>query len=295
MSSLNFLHSLFRTFYNTVVPYAARTMLLALTVGGLMACSSTPKTVNKELTERQYYEDARAALDNNNLLLAADKLKLLETFYPFGKYAEQAQLEQIYINYEMANLDAALIGSERFIQLNPRHPQVDYAYYLRGLITYEMGFGFIERFLSDDVTKRDVAPLEDAFRYFQDLVQRYPDSPYADDAHQRMLFLRNRLAGYELGIAQYYMKRHAFIAAANRALEVVTRFPTSQYVADSLALMIEAYLELSMTDEADKALILLKHNFPNHPQLVQGEFQPSGLTEVDRRGLLSIVTFGLLD
>lgn len=271
------------------------TALLLLSCLLLGACSNTSKAPNKELNEQQLYQQARKALDSNSLLLAADKLRQLETLYPFGQYAEQAKLELIYIDYMTANLQGALIGSERFIQLNPLHPQVDYAHYMRGLITYEMGFGFSESYLSDDVAKRDIAPLEDAFRYFKKLIERFPNSNYADDAHQRMLFLRDRLAGYELGIARYYMKRHAYIAAANRALEVVTQFPSSQYVADGLAIMTEAYRELGMNTEADKSLKLLTFNYPQHPQLQQGEFQASGLTEVDRRSFLSIITFGLID
>lgn len=270
-------------------------LLFVLTCITFAACSNTSTAPNKELTERQLYQQARGALDSNSLLLAADKLRQLETLYPFGQYAEQARLELIYIDYMTANLQGALIGAERFIQLNPLHPQADYAHYMRGVITYEMGFGFIESYLSDDVAKRDIAPLEDAFRYFKGLIQRFPDSVYADDAHQRMLYLRDRIAGYELGIARYYMKRHAYIAAANRALEVVTQFPSSQYVADGLAIMIEAYTKLGMTPEADKALKLLSYNYPQHPQLKDGVFQPSGLTEVDRRSLLSIITFGAFD
>jgi outer membrane protein assembly factor BamD len=260
----------------------------------LSACSSNPDK-DRELTEREYYEQAREALDDGSLVVASDRLQKLESHYPFGRYAEQAQLELIYINYKMSDLDSVLATSERFIRLHPLHEQVDYAYYMRGLATYEMGFAFVERYLSDDIPKRDTQPLEDAFNHFAELLDRYPNSRYVDDSRKRMIFIRERLASYDIGIARYYMKRHAFLAAANRCENILLHHQKTAAVADSLAIMVEAYDELKMTSESEQALALLKQNYPDHPQLKDGKFKSSGLAMVDRRSLLNVITFGLLD
>jgi len=261
----------------------------------LGACSSGPQDKMNEQSEQELYNEAREALDRDSNIVAIDKLKALESRYPFGQFAEQAQLELIYAYFNTSDLESALTAAERFIRLHPLHPQVDYAYYLRGLITYEMGFSMIERRFSDDVAKRDPKPLRDAFRYFSDLLTRFPDSQYVADARARMVFLRERLASHELGVARYYMKRHAFVAAANRGNLIVNQYPRTSSVADALALMIEAYEELDLESEAQQTLALLQKNFPEHPQLQSGKFESSRLADTDRRGLLEILTFGIYD
>lgn len=260
----------------------------------LAACSSQPDKTSEQ-TEREYYQQASEALENNNYLVAVERLRELESRYPFGQYAEQAQLELIYAQYQTGDMDGVLASTERFIRLHPLHSQVDYAYYMRGLATYDLGFAFVERYLSDGQSRRDQQPLQDAFNYFSELLTRFPDSPYNADARARMVYLNDRMASYELGVAQYYMKRHAYIAAANRAQKIVMNFQRTSSVADALALQVEAYQLLELPLESNKALALLELNFPEHPQLKDGEFVSSGLTEVDRRSLLNVVSFGLLD
>lgn len=260
----------------------------------LTACSATPSKPD-ELTEREYYDEAKESLDNKNFMVAADRLNQLESRYPFGRYAEQAQLELIYAYYMMSDLENVLANAERFIRLHPLHPQVDYAYYMRGLATYEMGFAFVERYLDKDTVERDPVPLRDAFNHFSDLLTRFPDSPYTADARARMVFLRERLAEHEMSVARYYMKRHAYMAVANRCENVVLHYQKTTAVADALALQAEAYAALNMNDEAAKAIGLLKLNYPEHPQLASGEFQDSGLAQVDRRSFWNIISFGLLD
>jgi outer membrane protein assembly factor BamD len=258
----------------------------------LSACSTTPDKT--ELTERDSYEQARAALDKESFLLAVEKLQDLESRYPFGRYAEQAELELIYAHYRMSDMEAVLADTERFIRMNPLHEKVDYAYYMRALATYEMGFTLVERRLNSGNSKRDITPLRDAFNYFSDLLTRFPDSPYTADARARMIYLRQRMASHDVEIARYYMKRHAFIAAANRCENVLVHYQRTPAVADALAIMVEAYQELNMTAEADKAMELLAINYPDHPQMKNGEFQSSGLAQVDRHSLLEVMTFGLL-
>lgn len=267
------------------------TLLTALLLAG---CSDNP-TKPQELTEKEYYEQASEALENNNYLVAVERLRELESRYPFGQYAEQAQLELIYAQYQTGDMDAVLASSERFIRLHPLHAQVDYAYYMRGLATYDLGFSFVERYLPHELSRRDQRPLQDAFNYFSELLTRFPDSPYNADARARMVYLNDRMASYELGVAQYYMKRHAYVAAANRAQKIVLNYQKTSSVADALALQVEAYQLLELETESQQALALLTLNFPDHKQLESGEFKRSGLTWVDRRSLLNVITFGLLD
>lgn len=261
----------------------------------LTACSSSEKRP-EELTEQEYYEQAQEAIDDNNFLIASERLKELESRYPFGRYAEQAQLELIYAQHMMSDLEGALASAQRFIRLHPLHPQVDYAFYMRGLATYELGFSFVERYFPSEQARRDPTAIRDAFSYFDELIRRFPDSRYNADAAARMEYIRDRLAQYEIGVARFYMKRHAYLAAAKRAEKVLMNYQQTSAVADALAIQVEAYQLLEQDVEASRLLAILKSTFPEHPQLDKnGKFQPSGLTEEDRRTLIGVISFGLID
>lgn len=269
--------------------------LLILSCLVLAACSSTDKR-SDELTEREFYNEAREAMDDNNFLIASERLQQLESRYPFGQYAEQAQLELIYTQYMMSDLESSLASAERFIRLHPLHKQVDYAYYLRGLAVYELGFSFVERYLPSDQARRDPTPFRDAFNYFDELIRRYPDSQYNVDAQKRMIFLRDRLAQYEMGVGQYYMKRHAYLAAAERAERIMLGYQGTSVVGDALAMQVEAYDLLGQEFESEQALALLKLNYPEHEQLdEEGNFIVSGLTTKERRTLIGVMSFGLIE
>ena len=274
--------------------HSIKSLALLFCVTALIsACSSNP---NRDvLTEQEYYKEAREAIDKDNMLIAEDRLKRLESQYPFGEYAEQAQLELIYVSFKMSDMEGVLAKSERFIRLHPQHPKVDYAYYMRGLATYELGFAFVERYLSDDTEYRNPIPLQDSFAYFSELIRRFPGSEYNADARARMIFLRERLASYQINVAKYYMKRHAYLAAAKRCEEVLMHYQKTNAVEDALAIMTEAYQLLEMDKQAEQALALLTLNYPDHPQLVDGEFVESGLADVDRRSFWNIVSFGIFD
>jgi outer membrane protein assembly factor BamD len=261
----------------------------------LAACSSSDKR-SEDLSEREFYEQAREAMANNNFLIASERLQQLESRYPFGDYAEQAQLELIYTQHMMADMEASLASAERFIRLHPMHKQIDYAYYMRGLSVYELGFSFIERYTPSTQARRDPTPFRDAFNHFNELVRRYPDSQYTKDAQQRMIFLRDRLAQYEIGVGRFYMKRHAYLAAAQRGERVMLGFQGTSAVADALALQVEAYGLLGQKFEATQALALLKLNYPKHEQLDEkGNFIDSGLAKEDRRTLIGVMSFGLIE
>jgi outer membrane protein assembly factor BamD len=261
----------------------------------LAACSSNDKRP-EDLSEREFYEQAREAMADNNFLIASERLQQLESRYPFGDYAEQAQLELIYTQHMMGDMEASLASAERFIRLHPLHKQVDYAYYMRGLSVYELGFSFVERYTPSKQARRDPTPFRDAFNHFDELVRRYPDSQYNDDAQKRMIFLRDRLAQYEIGVGRFYMKRHAYLAAAQRGERVMLGFQGTSAVADALALQIEAYGLLGQEFEATQALALLKLNYPKYKQLDEkGNFIDSGLAKEDRRTLIGVMSFGLIE
>ena len=260
----------------------------------LVACSNNNQKPEDQ-TEKALYDHARDALEDQSYLLALDRYKVLETLHPFGEYAEQAQLEAMYLHYKQSDMESLQAKSERFIRMYPLHPNADYAYYLRGVAAYEMGYSsLVVKYWQDGNANRDITPLHEAFQFFQDLLIRYPDSPYAADARARMVFIRERLASHQVEVARYYMKRHAFVAAANRCETVITRYPRTRANGDALALMVEAYQHLNMPDEARQSLDLLETNYPDHPQLASGSFEPTELHKTDRRTWLEIVTLGFL-
>lgn len=229
------------------------------------ACSSKDK--RDSMTERELYMEAQRYLKNENFDLATKDLQLLESRYPFGPYAEQAQLELIYSQYRSAQNEEAAATAERFIRLHPQHPSVDYAYYMKGLANYTEGTGFLERFLPTDMTQRDPGKALQSFEDFRQLLNRFPDSEYAPDALARMTYLRARLARYEINVANYYFRRKAYLAAANRGRYVVENYPQTEAVPDALAVMVQAYQLLGLDNLANDALKVLRSNFPEHPSL----------------------------
>jgi outer membrane protein assembly factor BamD len=264
--------------------------ILALTA----ACSSKKEVVDENLSEVELYQQAQADLDNNSYNSATEKLKALESRYPFGRYADQAQLELIYANYKNGEPEAAKSAAERFIRLHPQHPNVDYAYYLKGLTSFDQDVGLLARFLPLDQTKRDPGAARDSYNEFAQLTSRYPNSRYSPDAKQRMIYLRNLLAAYEIHVADYYLTRQAYVAAANRGRYVVENFQETPAVGDGLAVMVEAYQRMHLDDLADTSLEVLKTNYPEHPQLVDGKFEPRE-SEADNRSWLSKATLGLIE
>ncbi|WP_137887301.1 outer membrane protein assembly factor BamD [Pseudomonas sp. 2FE] len=263
--------------------------ILALNV----ACSSND-VVDENLSEAELYQQAQADLDNKSYTSAVSKLKALESRYPFGRYAEQAQLELIYAYYKNIEPEAAKSAAERFIRLHPQHANVDYAYYLKGLAAFDQDRGLLARFLPLDMTKRDPGAARDSFNEFAQLTSRYPNSRYAPDAKQRMIYLRNLLAAYEIHVGHYYLTRQAYVAAANRGRYVVENFQETPAVGDGLAIMTEAYQRLALNELAATSLETLKLNYPDHPSLVDGQFVAQE-EEADNRSWLSKATLGLIE
>lgn len=213
--------------------------------------------------ERLYFE-GKDALDASYYSKSTELYQKLQARYPFGKYSRQAQLDLAYSYYKQDETASAIAACDRFIKLYPTHPRVDYAYYLKGLALFNQGKGLVSRFVSSDPSQRDPGAALGSFREFSQLAKRYPDSVYVADATQRMTFLRNILAQHEVNVAQYYMRRSAFVAAANRARYAVENYQKAPAIPDALAVMAKAYKVLGMNDLSNDALRVLESNFPRH-------------------------------
>lgn len=241
--------------------------LLALAVLGLALVTTgcrKDRAFEEELTASELYEEAKKSLDNQSWDRAILTYKQLQTRYPFGRYTEQSMLDLAYAHFKAREPENALSALNRFIRTYPTHPNVDYAYYLKGLVNFEENMGFLERMMPNRVHDRDQSAARDAFNDFNELIRRFPDSRYVADARQRMVFLRNNLAAYEVAVANYYMRRKAYIAAANRARFALENYPGTPQNADALVVMHQAYTELSLPDLADGAMQVLETNYPDN-------------------------------
>ncbi|MGD8207619.1 MAG: outer membrane protein assembly factor BamD [Thiohalocapsa sp.] len=240
----------------------AAIILLVIAATGLSGCGFFGKEFDETegWSADRLYNNAASELDSANYQRAIELYQKLETRYPFGRYAMQGQLDVAYAHYKAEEPEEAIAAADRFIKLYPQNPYVDYAYYLKGIINYNRSVGFIDRFVPTDASQRDPGSALDAFQDFSALVDRFPDSKYAADARQRMLYLRNNLAKNEVHVARYYMKRGAYIAAANRAQYVVERFQRTTAVEEALEIMVEAYRRLGKAELAADAQRVLDLN-----------------------------------
>jgi len=187
--------------------------------------------------------------------------QIIESRYPHGRYATQSQLEIAYAYYKKAEPIPAIAAADRFIKMHPNHPNIDYAYYLKGLAVFNER-GIVEKVTQQQISDRDPKALRDSFLAFKDLVTRYPESKYVKDATLRMTYLVNALAEHELHVARYYMKRQAYLAAANRCEYVLKEFPDSPSQEEALVIMISAYGLMGLEDYKQDALRVLKTNYP---------------------------------
>ena len=273
--------------------------ILILLVGlSLIGCSSNDELpgIDADAGERQIYDDAQGYLRSDNYDLAVRSFQQLEARYPFGKYAEQAQLELIYAHYGAYEHEAAVEAADRFIRLHPQHPNVDYAYYMKGLAAYTANEDVFARFLPTDPTQRDTSQAREAFAEFSQLLARFPDSPYAADAEARMIALRNLLARHEINIANYYLRRGAYLGAINRGRYAVENFQRTPAVADGLAVMAQGYIFLGLDDLAEESIEVLAVNFPEHPAINKnGQFVSEYTLDGVQRSWINQASFGLFD
>ena len=247
------------------------------------------------LTEKDFYERIQTSLNASNWTVAISNLQLLESQFPFGKYAEQGQLELIYAQYKSGDYESSIASADRFIRLHPQHPNVDYAFYVKGLSEISQTGGFFDSFLPTDSSMRDIGEARGAFTTLTELLSRFPESPYAADARKRLVSLRNRLARAEIHVANYYFTRGAYLAAANRGRFAVENFQQSPAVPDGLAVMAQAYYLLEMKELADNSVEVLVANYPEHPSLdSNGQFDFERRLLADQDSWLDKLSFGVL-
>jgi len=209
------------------------------------------------------YAEAKEALDGGQYDLAIKRYETLEARFPYGRYSQQGQLEIAYAYYKQNEQASTVAACERFMKLHPNHPNVDYAYYLKGLAYFNEDLGLIGKVSSQDRTERDPKSARDSFDAFKDLVQRFPESKYAPDALDRMKYLINALASHEVHVARYYLKRGAYVAAANRAQYALKNYPQAPAQEEALLIMVRAYDALGMAQLRDDAERILRKNFPD--------------------------------
>ena len=245
-------------------------LLLGLLVAVLLAgCSLLPDKIDetKGWSAQRLYSEAKDSMNNGNYQTALEYLDKIQARYPFGRYAQQAQLDTIFIQYRDNEPDAAIAAADRFIKTNPRHPYVDYAYYMKGLVNFQRSNTLIDRLAPSDRDKTDTGTARQSYNDFAELVRKFPESKYAEDARQRMQFLHNSLAAYEVNVADYYLKRGAYVAAVNRATYVLETYARTPATARALGIMTEAYVNMGMPQLAADSLRVLERNYPQSPDL----------------------------
>lgn len=245
-----------------------RTLLRLATVAlvlVLSACSLLPELADetKNWSAPKLYSEAKDEMSSGNYDKAIKYYEKLESRYPFGTYAQQAQMEIAYAYYRQGEQAQALAAVERFIKLHPNHSHVDYMYYLRGLINFNDKLSLFHFISRQDPTERDPKAARDAFDSFKELAERFPDSPYTKDGIARMRYLVNAISQYEVHVASYYMRRGAYVAAANRAQMTVKDYPDTPAAEEALFIMMRSYEELGLKELRDDAESILKKNYPN--------------------------------
>jgi outer membrane protein assembly factor BamD len=216
----------------------------------------------KNWTVEEFYKNAKSDLDSGNYAGAVKGYEALEARYPFGRYAQQAQLDIAYAYYKDGETAQAVSACERFVKLHPNHPNVDYAIYLKALAYFKPDLGIFGDLLNLDPSERDPKALRESFEAFKDLVVRYPDSIYAEDSRRRMAYLVNALAKHDVAAAQYYLNRNAYLAAVNRTQNVLQRYPQAPATERALAISVEAYEKMGLLDLSTASRRVLEKNFP---------------------------------
>ena len=244
-------------------------IVAALLVALVAGCGLLPEQIDetKDWSASKLYSAAKAELAEGNYERAVQFFEKLESRYPYGPYAQQSQLEVAYAYYKDNQPAAAIAACDRFIKLHPNHPNVDYAYYLKGLANFNEDLGFMHIISRQDLSERDPKAAREAFESFEELVKRFPQSRYFEDARKRMAYLVNALASHEVHVASYYLKRGAYVAAANRAQSALLTYPQAPANEEGLLIMVKSYDALGLTDLRDDAQRVMTKNFPNSKYL----------------------------
>jgi len=250
---------------NTIMRRILRPLLAALLIslvsvslGGCAGFFDKTPTNPDEL-----YDQGKRRLNGSDYGLAIKSYEILVTRFPFSNAARQGQLDLMYAYYKYESRESCIDLAEQFIRENPTHPRVDYAYYVKGLANFDPERSFLEKWFRVDLGKRPPSNSRSSFQAFQQMLQRFPDSPYAADARQRMIFLRNRLATYEVFVANYYYRRGAYVAALDRARYAIENYDGAPAIKTALEISRDSYYGMGMTEQADKTSAVLALNFPN--------------------------------
>jgi outer membrane protein assembly factor BamD len=237
-------------------------MVLAL---GLTACDLLPdvKDETASWSAQRIYQEGHTMLGTGNYSRAIKMFDTLEGRYPYGIYAQQAILEGAYANYRTGETATAIAACDRFIRTYPNHPNVDYAYYLKGVVNFREDQGLFGYIVEQDLSERDPKMTRESFSAFKDLINRFPDSKYAPDARERMRYLTNALSSYEVHVADYYYRRGAYLAAVNRAQASLINFPQTPANEDALIVMVRSYDRLELPQLRDDSERILKQSFPD--------------------------------
>ena len=246
----------------------ATLFLFALQTG----CGLLPEVKDETIgwSANKLYAEAKEALNGNAYEQAIKYFEKLESRYPYGRYAQQAQVEIAYAYWKSGETVSAIAACDRFIKLHPNHPNVDYVYYLRGLINFNEDLGLLGHLSAQDMTERDPRGARESFDSFRELITRFPDSKYTPDARMRMTYLVNALAQLEVHVARYYMKRGAYVAAANRAQYAVKAYPDVPATEEALFILVKAYDEMGMDGLRDDAERVMRKNFPDSIYYTRG-------------------------
>jgi outer membrane protein assembly factor BamD len=231
----------------------------------LLSACSLPEKIDetKNWSASRLYSEAKEEMRSGNYDRSIDLYGKLESRFPFGTYAQQAQMEIAYAYYRQGDQVQALAAVERFIKLHPDHPNVDYMYYLRGLINFNDRTSIFDFLSHQDPSERDPKAAREAFDSFKQVVEKFPNSKYAEDSRARMAYLVNAMAQYDVHVANYYYRRGAYLAAANRAQDTVKKYQGAPAVEEALYIMVKSYDAMGMTQLRDDANRVMQANFPN--------------------------------
>ena len=241
--------------------------MLALALAG---CASDHQDETVGWSAQRLYAEAKDAMSSKDWPRAVRYLEKLEARYPYGRFAQQAQLEIAYAHWKDGERALAVAAVDRFIKMYPNHAAVDYAWYLKGLINFNDQSGMLSQLTTPDMSDRDPKSTRESFQAFKEVVTRFPDSKYAPDAAARMRYLVNALASHEVHVARYYMKREAYLAAANRAQYAISHYAQAPAIEEALFVLVLAYDRLGMNDLRDAADRVMKKNFPDSRYLKPG-------------------------
>ena len=247
-----------------------RLSLLVVFVALLVGCASDLQDETSGWSAQRLYGEAKDAMASRDWPRAIKYLERLEARYPYGRFAQQAQLEIAYCHWKDSERASAIAAVDRFIKMYPNHANADYAWYLKGLVNFNDQYGILSQLTTPDMSDRDPKSTRESFVAFKEVVARFPDSKYAEDAAARMRYLVNALASHEVHVARYYMKRGAYLAAANRAQYAIAHYAQAPALEEAVFMLVLAYDRLGMTDLRDAADRVMRTNFPDSRYLKPG-------------------------